>query len=493
MTQMEKLNKIRSFTGKAYATGLSDQVIEKFLKIDSNLVAAIDTAYDIFQSLQKEFPETLKKDEIDQINEVQEGYVNFYSEHTINPYLAIAAQGPWIVSVCGAVIHDSGGYGMLGGGHNPLNVVSELNKNQVIANIMTANYSQKRLIHLLGKEIGHKRSDNKRFKKFLCLNSGSESVTVASRLSDINARIQLEGKHKGKTVKFLAFAGGFHGRTDRPAQNSDSCLAAYKKHLASFKDRDNLVTIQPNNIEQLKETFAKAEKENVFFESFFIEPVMGEGDPGKAVTPEYYKVARELTRANHTLFLVDSIQAGLRAQGCLSIIDYPGFETLDPPDMETYSKALNAGQYPLSVLAMTEEAAALHQRGIYGNTMTTNPRALDIACAVLEGLDDSLRKNIVEKGHEFLDKLNVVAKEFPGLITKVQGTGLLFSAEVDGNVFEVVAEMGLEKYLRINGMGVIHGGENSLRFTPHFKITSEEIDMMMDLLRDAIKNAPRKA
>src|SRR3546814_9698603 len=68
-----------------------------------------------------------------------------------------------------------------------------------------------------------------------------------------------------------------------------------------------------------------------------------------------------------TLLLVDSIQAGLRAHGVLSITDYPGFEKLPAPDMETFSKALNAGQYPLSVLAVGNRAAGLYRKGIYGN------------------------------------------------------------------------------------------------------------------------------
>lgn len=61
----------------------------------------------------------------------------------------------------------------------------------------------------------------------------------------------------------------------------------------------------------------------------------------------FYNLARELTAAHGSLLLVDSIQAGLRATGYLSIVDYPGFEHAQAPDMETYS-ALNAGQYPLS-------------------------------------------------------------------------------------------------------------------------------------------------
>ena len=66
---------------------------------------------------------------------------------------------------------------------------------------------------------------------------------------------------------------------------------------------------------------------------------------------------RKIIKSHHTLMIVDSIQAALRATGALSICDYPGFEDADAPDMETYSKALNAGQVPLSVLALQDSAA----------------------------------------------------------------------------------------------------------------------------------------
>src|SRR3546814_5662639 len=91
--------------------------------------------------------------------------------------------------------------------------------------------------------------------------------------------------------------------------------------------------------------------------------------------------------------------------------------------METYSKALNAGQYPLSVLALTEHAAGIYQRGTYGNTMTGNPRALDVACAVLDALTPELRKNILERGEQALASLGKPKDERGGLTTKVQGPG----------------------------------------------------------------------
>src|SRR5690606_14918108 len=133
------------------------------------------------------------------------------------------------------------------------------------------------------------------------------------------------------------------------------------------------------DIAALRRAFADARANGWFIEAVFLEPVMGEGDPGRSVPVEFYNAARELTREHGSLLLVDSIQAGLRVHGVVSVVDYPGFEGVEPPDMEAYSRALNAAQFPLSVLAVGERAAGLYHKGVYGNTMTANPRALDVA------------------------------------------------------------------------------------------------------------------
>jgi hypothetical protein len=57
-------------------------------------------------------------DELDLVGSLQKGYVNFYAPGALMPYIPLAAKGPWIVTTHGAVVHDSGGYGMLGFGHN---------------------------------------------------------------------------------------------------------------------------------------------------------------------------------------------------------------------------------------------------------------------------------------------------------------------------------------------------------------------------------------
>jgi acetylornithine/succinyldiaminopimelate/putrescine aminotransferase len=260
--------------------------------------------------------------------------------------------------------------------------------------------------------------------------------------------------------------------------------------LASFQGRNNLITIPVNDVDAVRKAYDEAAKNNEFIESFFIEPVMGEGNPGMAITPEFYATVRELTDKNDTLLLVDSIQAGLRAQGCLSICDYPGFEKLPAPDMETYSKAINAGHYPMSILAMNEKSAKIYVGGIYGNTMTANPKALDVAYSVLTHIDDNLRHNIREKGKMFVQKLKDLQVKSNGDITKVQGTGLLISCELHPD-FKAYGTGSIEEFMRHHGVGVIHGGTNSLRFTPYFSITEAEIDLIISGVEYALKNGPR--
>lgn len=486
------LREMRDCGGDAITCGLSDEVVQDFIESGfDDLAVAIDRAYERFGELQESHRELLSLDETQQINEAHEGLTNFYKEDAVNPYVAVAAAGPWVITLKGAVIYDCGGYGMLGLGHAPEAVLQAMNQPHVMANIMTGSVSQADFIKCLRREIGQNRKGGTPYSSFLCLNSGSEAMSIASRIADINTRVLTDpgARYEGRAVRGLTLRGSFHGRTDRPARFSHSSSKQYKKHLASHRDREYLLTVEPNDIAALNAVYAAADSDNIFIEAFFMEPVMGEGNPGMAIDPDFYARARELTRQHESMLVVDSIQAGLRAHGVLSIVDYPGYTDLDEPDMESYSKALNAGQYPLSVLALSQKAAATYRQGLYGNTMTTNPRALDVAIAVLESFDDKLRANIRERGEQLIAGLDALASELDGAITSTQGTGLLVSCAL-ADRYKIYGADSTEDYLRKQGLGVIHGGEHSLRYTPIFDISSKEVDLIMALTRDALLNGP---
>ena len=488
---LSRLKEMRDVGGGRITRGLTDEIVLDFLQERADLAMAIDRGYDAFLALKESHADFLALDESEQILRSQKGLTNFYRPDSVNPYVAVAAAGPWIVTLKGAVVYDCGGYGMMGFGHAPAAVLDAMNKPHVMANVMTPSVNQLDFVGRLQREIGHTRRNGFPFATFICMNSGSEAMTVASRIADINTRKLTDpgGRYEGRKVCGLTLHGSFHGRTDRPARLSDSTRANYEKHLATFRESDYLLTVEPNDVESLEATFANADADNIFIEAFFMEPVMGEGNPGLAIEPTFYQRARELTREHGTMFVVDSIQAGLRAHGVLSIVDYPDYRSLDAPDMESYSKALNAGQYPLSVLALSNFCADAYRRGLYGNTMTSSPRAMDVGIAVLDLLSDELRENIRARGHELLAKLGALADDTDDAVVGAQGTGLLLSCELDER-YKIHGSDSTEDYLRRIGLAVIHGGKRSLRYTPVFDIGEKEVDLIVNLTRQALVEGP---
>lgn len=488
---LSRLGEMRDYGGARVTSGLTDEVIMDFVEDSPDLGLAIERGYDAFLRYRETRADFLQLDESEQILQAQDDLTNFYRTDGVNPYVAVAASGPWIVTLKGAVVYDCGGYGMLGFGHTPETVIDALGQSYAIANVMTPSLSQLEFTERLREEIGHTREGGFPFATFICMNSGSEAMTVASRITDINALKLTDsgGRYEGRRICGLSLAGSFHGRTDRPARLSDSTREKYEQHLATFRESNYLLTCEPNDIESLEAAFADADAEGIFIEAFFMEPVMGEGNPGLAIEPEFYQRARELTREHGAMFVVDSIQAGLRAHGVLSITDYPGFQDLDPPDMESYSKALNAGQYPLSVLALSDSCASAYRRGLYGNTMTSNPRAMEVGSAVLDLLSDDLRENIAARGRELVAGLAALADDTDGAVVSAQGTGLLLSCELDDR-YKIFGSDSTEDYLRRIGLAVIHGGEHSLRYTPVFGISSKEVDLILTLTRQALIDGP---
>jgi len=299
--------------------------------------------------------------------------------------------------------------------------------------------------------------------------------------------------HEGRKSQMMCMKGGFYGRTYRPARLSESCRDIYRDHLASFQypECHMPIVVEPNNIASLEEAFEYAEKNGIHIEALYVEPVMGEGQPGKIMNRDFYDKARELTKKHHSLLIIDSIQASLRATGSLSICDYPGFEDADAPDMETYSKALNAGQYPLSVLAVQQHVADVYVTGLYGNTMTTNPRALDVATETLTACTPEIRANILARGDDFQAEFKKISEEYPDVFTGVTGSGLLQAIHLNENIQMFGGNFtGTESILsrcRQHGLGVINAA-HTIKFTPHFEIGDDEIELIGEVLRDVAKS-----
>lgn len=476
-------------TGKIATTGLTDSQIAKFGN-DENLKLALSDAQSLIDS--GALPPISDASEIQRGKDLQKDLLQFYDPTTVNPYIPIAARGPFIITDAGAVVYDAGGYGMLGFGHAPQMLLDEIAKPHVQANIMTPSHYQARFTKNMKKEIGNTRSGKNRdpYADFVIINSGSESVSFAMRVADVDAKVKTApgGPAAGKQTCIVSLDTSFHGRTERPAHASDSSRPAYKKHLKSFENvQVPLYTLPVNDVGALEETFKKIEADGFHPEIMLMEATQGEGNPGVRLTREFYDKARSLTKKSHSLLLIDSIQAGFRATGELSIMDYPGFADADAPDFETFSKALNGGQFPMSAVAFAPGVSEIYKKGLYGNTMTGNPRGLAVASTVLENMTPEIKQNIAHQGEAMLAAFQKIQKDYPGMVAGSSGSGLLNALRLKTHITAYGDIQSVEAMARRQGLGVIHGGGNSLRYTPWFKTSAAEVELIADLTRSALE------
>ena len=179
MGVINQLRELREFGGKPRTTGLDDASIERLAASDPTLSQAVTEAVARHRELRAEFGDFLKLDEAEQLSQAQAGFVNFYPDDAINPYLPAAARGPWIVTFKGAVLHDNGGYGMLGFGHNEPAIMKAMSEPQVMANVMTPTVAQLLFTRAMDRELGRVHGKSP-YARYLCLNSGSASVSTAA-------------------------------------------------------------------------------------------------------------------------------------------------------------------------------------------------------------------------------------------------------------------------------------------------------------------------
>lgn len=411
--------------------------------------------------------------------QVQKNILQFYDKHTITPYIPLCAKGPWIITETGAIVYDVGGYGMLGFGHAPDWATEILAKPHVMTNIMTPQRIHKAFTEKLQENIGVHQYNECPYTHFAFLNSGSECVELAIRITDLQTSLETDAHALKNNNAFLTLRNGFHGRTSMAARLSNSSLFNYQNHLQTFHN-DDIYTVDINDCHQFFETFYELHNKRRV-QAVIMEPVMGEGNPGIQINKDFYTVVRNLTKKHNAQFIIDSVQAGIRTNGYLSVIDYPDLEGIDPPDIEIFSKIIHSGQYPLSVLATTQKNKDLYKTGIYGNTMTGNPKALEIGYETLARVNEHVIENVQHQGINFKKMLQEIQSMFPHLVRHISGKGLLLAMHIHTD-YRVDSNKGLEYICRSNGLNVIHGGDNAIRFTPHLQIDESEIHLIRNIL-----------
>jgi acetylornithine/succinyldiaminopimelate/putrescine aminotransferase len=226
-------------------------------------------------------------------------------------------------------------------------------------------------------------------------------------------------KRPGPPV-FVVLAGNYHG-TGFFSQNLRGMWRPYVRNL-------KVVTVQPNDEEQLEKAFARYQDR---IAGFWAEPVMMNRE-AILVQAEYLQFARKLTRRVGALMTVDEIQTGFWTP---DLFMYRQAEIM--PDIVVVGKGMSAGLHPLSSIIYRRELDLLAQY----DAISTNGNAGLAALVALANIELLHRhgSEVVKTQEYYYQRLCELAAEFPDRIAAVHGnrsmTGLKFRQVEDALTF----------------------------------------------------------
>ena len=298
-------------------------------------------------------------------------------------------------------------------------------------------------------------------RAFFC-NSGAEAVEGALKLA------RKYSFNKGKTGTIISMDNSFHGRT----------LGT----IAMGKDKyQNGFAPMPSGFERVPFNDVRALEERVGEQTIgiILEPIQGEGGI-RPVTKEYLKKARELCDKYDIPLILDEVQCGIARTG--KMFAYQHYDI--KPDIVASAKALGSG-FPIGAVIAKENFANAFSYGNHGTTYGGNPLACAAALETLEVIED---EDICEmarvRGEYMMTRLRDLSNNWPA-IRDVRGMGLMIGVELSFAGADVVVEMMKRGVLSNCASDVV------IRLVPPLIISKEEIDKVIDVLVESIKEVEK--
>lgn len=210
--------------------------------------------------------------------------------------------------------------------------------------------------------------------------------------------------------------------------------------------------------------------------AILFETVQGEGGIYPA-SEEFMHKVRALCDERDILMMLDEIQCGMGRTGEMFAWQRYGVK----PDVMTTAKALGCG-VPVGAFLMTEKVGANSLvAGDHGTTYGGNPLACAAVCKVIELFEkQNILGNVRETGSYLETCLNKVAEEFDCVETR-RGVGLMQGLILNRPVGDIITKA------MDNGLVLINAGSNIIRFVPPLVIDRQNVDDMIDILRESMR------
>lgn len=317
-------------------------------------------------------------------------------------------------------------------------------------------------------------------------NSGAEAIEAAIKLA----------LYVTRRPYFIAFYGGFHGRTLGALAFTASklvqrqCFSPISPPVTHIPYPDPFRPLLSNGggdeglavirfLEDVIFTRKLCPKEVA---GILVEPIQGEG--GYIVPPpSFFPALRELCDRYGILLILDEVQSGMGRTGKWFAIEHEGIE----PDVVATAKGIASGM-PLGAMIARKEMMTW-PAGAHASTFGGNPISCAAALATLRLLEEGMIANAAEQGAYLMERLRAMMDVHPSM-GDVRGRGLMVGVEIVDNrehrrrAPDLRARIVDDAFLA--GLLLLGAGPNTIRFVPPLNVERRVVDEALTIFDDVL-------
>jgi len=333
------------------------------------------------------------------------------------------------------------------------------------------------------------------FKHLFFISGGSLAVENGLKTAfDWKVRKNIaDGKSEKLGSKIIHFKDAFHGRTGYtlPMTNTFDLNKTKYFPILDWPRVINPKIIFPlndKNLEKVKELEKMAvdqiekavEKNPEDIAGLIIEPIQGEGGDNH-FRKEFFRELRRLCNTHDMMFMLDEVQSGLGLTGKMWAHEHFDIK----PDILAFGKKTQVCGVMISDRVDEVKDNVFNVSSRLNSTWGGNLVDMFRCKKYLEIIkEENLLKNAEVQGKRLLLGLRDLEEKYSDKIFNARGLGLMCA--FDCLTPEKRDELKNKFYS--NGLILLGCGANSIRFRPSLIISSEEVDNMLSIIDNTLKN-----
>ena len=326
------------------------------------------------------------------------------------------------------------------------------------------------------------------------VDGGSLAVENALKAAfDWKVRKNLQAGKGEKGSKVLHFREAFHGRSGYTLSLTNTADPRKYMYFPKFDwpriinpkvtfplEGESLARVEAVEQEAVNQILEAVRQNPDDIACLIVEPIQGEGGDNY-FRPEFFRQLRSLADQHEFLLIFDEVQTGFGATGRWWAHEHFGVR----PDILAFGKKTQCcGIAAGTRLDEVDNVFKVPSRinSTWGGNLVDMVRGTRIIEVMRE---ENLIEHSSRQGERLLKGLREIQRDFRGYTSNPRGLGLFCALDLASPELRTAAVSKAHEL----GMIILSTGVQGLRFRPALNLTTEDLDLGVDLLRQSIKAA----